>query len=135
MKVLIQWPTGKVEAVSQEDATTVDEFVNIHFGSAWEVAQESGVKVQQLTEEEWEDCQSGKLAEYNAQIDAQLAQEPVEFPELTQTPDLVAVTEQMSALTTEQAPALTTEQVAAVSTQQVAALTTEQVAALGTTTK
>lgn len=129
MKFLIQWPTGKVEAVSQEDATTVEEFVNIHFGSAWETAQKSGTQVQQLTEEEWEDCQNGKLAEHNAQIDLRNAPEP----ELTQDSDLVGSTEQTPVLTTEQAPALTTEQVAAVSTEQIAALTTEQVAALGKT--
>jgi hypothetical protein len=44
-KFKITWPTGKTEEVETADAETVEQFVNIQFGSAWETATESGVTV------------------------------------------------------------------------------------------
>lgn len=48
----ITWSTGKSEVCEQESATTVEEFCNIHFGSAWAEAQAAGVTVEPYTEPE-----------------------------------------------------------------------------------
>lgn len=42
----VTWSTGKVEEFEQSEAETVEQFTNIHFGSAWEGAAESGVTVE-----------------------------------------------------------------------------------------
>jgi hypothetical protein len=51
-KFKITWPTGKVETVEQESATTVDEFVNIHFGIMAEAVAENGTTVELVLEAE-----------------------------------------------------------------------------------
>jgi hypothetical protein len=47
-KFAITWSLGRVEEVLQEAASSVEEFVNIHFGSAWAEAQAAGVTVEHL---------------------------------------------------------------------------------------
>ena len=51
-KFAITWSLGRVEHVIQEAASSVEEFVNIHFGSMWREAQDTGVKVELVAEEE-----------------------------------------------------------------------------------
>ena len=50
-KFAITWSLGRVEHVIQEAASSVEEFVNIHFGSMWREAQDTGVKVELVAEE------------------------------------------------------------------------------------
>ncbi len=57
MKFRITWPSNKQEVVEQDSATTVEEFCNIHFGSAWDDAQASGVSVE-LVEDDQQDDQN-----------------------------------------------------------------------------
>lgn len=45
MKFKITWPSLAEETVESSDET-LDSFVNTHFGSAWDSAVESGVKVE-----------------------------------------------------------------------------------------
>lgn len=52
MKFKITWTTGKVEVCEQESAATVEEFCNIHFGSAWADAQAAGVTVEEYADPE-----------------------------------------------------------------------------------
>lgn len=52
---VITWTSGNQEVVTQADAATVEEFANVHFGSAWEMAQESGVTVEQIPDDQEED--------------------------------------------------------------------------------
>ena len=50
-KFAITWSLGRVEEVIQEAATNLEEFLNIHFGSAWADAQAAGVTVEHLAGE------------------------------------------------------------------------------------
>ena len=47
----ITWSTDKVEHVIQEEAKSLEDFLNIQFGSAWESAKEAGVQVEHLVGE------------------------------------------------------------------------------------
>jgi hypothetical protein len=71
-KFAITWSLGRVEHVVQEAAATVEEFLNIHFGSAWADAQDSGVKVELAAEQE---------AEYVTEQAKQAALEAAPAPE------------------------------------------------------
>ena len=51
-KFKITWPTGKTETVEQDSATTVDEFINIHFGISPEAVAEHGTTVELVETEE-----------------------------------------------------------------------------------
>ena len=46
----ITWSTDKVEYVIQEEAKSLEDFLNIQFGSAWESAKEAGVQVEHLVD-------------------------------------------------------------------------------------
>lgn len=125
---VITWTGGKQEVVTQADAATIEEFANIHFGSAWETAQESGVTIEQVPDDQ-EEAMVAHCAErgiLGGMIQPEFEEAPVE--ELQGTPTTI----NPDALTTEGVPVLTTEQLTALTTQDVSVLTTEQVAALTT---
>ena len=44
----ITWSQGHIEEVVQEEAATLEQFIAIQFGSAWDAAIESGVTVEHL---------------------------------------------------------------------------------------
>jgi hypothetical protein len=93
MKVKITYISGLTETVIQESAATLEEFCNIHFGSAWEQAKEFGATVEEVIEE---------------------AALEVEVLLGMSTMDLGAInTDQIQSLTTEQLSALKPEEIKA----------------------
>lgn len=67
MKFKITWTSGAVETCEQESANTVGEFINIHFGSAFD--PDSGTTVE-LVEEPVEDETPEEKAAKDAAADA-----------------------------------------------------------------
>lgn len=50
-KFLVTYPTQKRDVITQSDADTVEQFINSHFGSAWD--PESGASVE-LVDDDFE---------------------------------------------------------------------------------
>lgn len=64
MKIKISWPNGPTEYLEQTDAHTLEDVINAKFGSAWGTAQESGVEVAEVSDEEWEAVLRGGVEQH-----------------------------------------------------------------------